>query len=318
MANTQTETERPWLDRMLGPLMSVAIALGVLGLPVVTWLDLRALSEKTLRERASETGRIVDIMRGFYSSDVVGRIQHAEGKVTTSSNYKNINGAVPIPATLSIELGNRISEGDGAINYRFVSDLPFKDREAHVLDVFEQDAIKQLRADSKTLVSEISGSFFNRQLRVASPVIMGQACVDCHNAHPGSPKKDWKLGDVRGIQEITVLQAIDANVLSFKYLLSYIAMAALAGAGLLWLQNRQSKLISSINTDLSEANNFLASVSIKIAKIHFAANLQKHLQRPTRCDHRHRTQEAHHLFLRHQGFYRHRRAASARRPDRAA
>ncbi len=266
MPNSQQETGRPWLDRMLGPLMSAAIALGVLGLPVVTWLDLRALSEKTLRERASETGRIVDIMRSFYSSDVVGRIQHAEGKVTTNSNYKNINGAVPIPATLSIELGNRISEGDGAIKYRFVSDLPFKDRETHVLDGFEKDAIQQLRTDPKASVSEISGSFFNRQLRVASPVVMGQACVDCHNSHPGSPKKDWKLGDVRGIQEITVLQAIDANVFSFKYLLSYIALAALAGTGLLWLQNRQSKLISSINTDLSEANNFLASVSIKIAK----------------------------------------------------
>jgi hypothetical protein len=24
------------------------------------------------------------------------------------------------------------------------------------------------------------------------------ACVECHNAHPSSPKKDFKVGDVMG------------------------------------------------------------------------------------------------------------------------
>ena len=33
---------------------------------------------------------------------------------------------------------------------------------------------------------------------------MKAACVKCHNAHPGSIKKDWKIGDVRGIQEVVV------------------------------------------------------------------------------------------------------------------
>jgi hypothetical protein len=27
---------------------------------------------------------------------------------------------------------------------------------------------------------------------------VSQACVDCHNTHPHSPKKDFKLGDVMG------------------------------------------------------------------------------------------------------------------------
>ena len=36
---------------------------------------------------------------------------------------------------------------------------------------------------------------------------MGAACVSCHNAHPESPKHDWKVGDVRGIQEVTITPA---------------------------------------------------------------------------------------------------------------
>ena len=31
---------------------------------------------------------------------------------------------------------------------------------------------------------------------------MQQACVDCHNSHPDSPKTDWRVGDVRGVVEI--------------------------------------------------------------------------------------------------------------------
>ncbi len=266
MSSQQNGKTGHWSEGLLGLFMAAAVVLGVLGLPLVIWLDMKALSERSLQSRATETGRVIDIMRGFYSSDVVSRILHAEGKVTTNSNYKNINGAVPIPATLSIELGNRISEGDGAIKYRFVSDLPFKDREPHLLDNFETNAITTLRANPKASVTDFSGSMFNRQLRVASPVIMAQACVDCHNSHPNSPKTDWKLGDVRGIQEISVRQPIEANIFSFKYLLSYIAAASLTGIALLWLQWRQSKLISFMNSELAEANNFLAAISIKIAK----------------------------------------------------
>jgi adenylate cyclase len=53
----------------------------------------------------------------------------------------------------------------------------------------------------------------------------------CHNSHPDSPKRDWKLGDVRGIQEVIVAQPIAANFLSFKWLLSYFVAMALVGLG---------------------------------------------------------------------------------------
>jgi methyl-accepting chemotaxis protein len=32
-----------------------------------------------------------------------------------------------------------------------------------------------------------------------------QTCINCHNSAPGSPKRDWKLGDVRGILEVTMV-----------------------------------------------------------------------------------------------------------------
>ncbi len=47
-------------------------------------------------------------------------------------------------------------------------------------------------------------SFLTDRVRLVAPVIMGATCVDCHNSHPESPKRDWKVGDVRGIQEVSV------------------------------------------------------------------------------------------------------------------
>jgi len=101
---------------------------------------------------------------------------------------------------------------------------------------------------------------------MATPVIMAQACVNCHNTHPDSPKKDWKVGDVRGIQEITIQQPLAANIWSFKYTVTYFIFAAICGISFIMLQRRQATTISEMNQDLTVANEFLASVSMKIAR----------------------------------------------------
>jgi adenylate cyclase len=253
-------------QRKIGPLLVAAVILGLIGLPLAVWLDLRDLSERMLRAQASEISRIIDEMRAFYGSDVVGRVLQSRGTVTTTHNYRDIDGAIPIPATLSIELGKRISAADGSVKYRFVSDLPFKGRESHALDNFEQNAIASLRSNPAASIVEVSGSPLDRHVRSAAPVVMGQVCVSCHNSHPDSPKRDWKVGDVRGIQEISVVQPIAANVFSFKYLLLYFGLAAAAGVIFIVMQSRQSALVHGMNQELAEANDFLAAISLKIAK----------------------------------------------------
>ncbi|WP_457108686.1 adenylate/guanylate cyclase domain-containing protein [Methylobacterium sp. P5_C11] len=254
-------------QRFMGPLLVAAILFGLAGLPVAVWLDLRGLSERMLATQAIETGRIIDQMRSFYASDVVQAVNSATGRIETRHDYKGVPNAIPIPATLSLELGERISGGDGAVKYRFVSDLPFKDRKPHELDVFETQALADLRAHPQSgVVSENTGSIFDRQVRIAAPIRMESACVRCHNAHPLSPKTDWKVGDVRGIQEIVLHQPIVANVFAFKYLLGYFILAALAGTTFLLLQARQSRLIDRMNRELTESNGFLASISVQIAK----------------------------------------------------
>jgi len=95
---------------------------------------------------------------------------------------------------------------------------------------------------------------------------MGPACVSCHNNHPESPKKDWKVGDVRGIQEVVITQPIAANLFSFKYLLAYFVLAAVSGISFLGMQRHQARRIKGMNRELESANDFLATLSMKISR----------------------------------------------------
>lgn len=253
-------------QRTLRTFVVACVGLVLLGLPIAVWLDLRSLTARMLRREAEETSRIIDDVRDYYGREVLGRLVGGDQTSPLPHNARTLADALPIPATLSIELGRLISARDGTIKYRFISDLPFNGRASHHLDEFERLALESLRRSPQIPVVEVSGSIFDRQVRAASAVTMGASCVTCHNAHPDSPKQDWKLGDVRGMQEISVRQPIEANIFAFQYLLLYFAFAAVAGVSFIVIQHRQATLISGINRGLSTANDFLATVAAKLAK----------------------------------------------------
>lgn len=237
------------------------------GLPVAVWLDLSNLTENALRRQASDLNSVITSVRGYYASNVVGRVLASQGATKVVHNYHDIPGAIPIPATLSIELGQVINKQQHNIGYRFVSDFPFKDRAPHRLDAFETNALKILREhrDEKVL-TKVSATMLDDRVRLIVPVVMGQACVNCHNTHPDSPKRDWKVGDVRGIQEVSISEPVAKNIFSFKYLLGYFVFMAGCGATFIGVQRRQANTIRGMNKELETANEFLAGLSMKISR----------------------------------------------------
>jgi adenylate cyclase len=244
----------------------ILIALLLAALPVAVWLDLTNLVDAALRRQASDLNSVISSVRGYYATNVVGRVLANPGATQVIHNYETVPGAIPIPATLSLELGKVIGAQQENINYRFVSDYPFKNRTPHQLDTFERNALDSLRAHPDQKIIDASSSMFSDQVRLVAPVLMGPACVSCHNSHPESPKKDWKVGDVRGIQEVTITQPIAANIFSFKYLLAYFILAAISGVSFLGMQRRQARQIQGMNRELESANEFLATLSMKISR----------------------------------------------------
>ena len=134
------------------------------------------------------------------------------------------------------------------------------------MDDFEKASLQSLRDNSDQKIVDAANSLFSDRVRLIAPVIMGPACVSCHNVHPESPKRDWKVGDVRGIQEVAITQPIAANIFSFKYLLAYFALAAISGVSFLAMQRRQAMQIQGMNRELESTNDFLATLSLKISR----------------------------------------------------
>ena len=236
------------------PLRNVAlVALVVLllaGLPLAIWLDLRDLTDAVLRRQAADLNSVITSIRGYYATNVVGRIRDASGPTSVLPNYQEVPGAIPVPATLSIELGRVIAEHQSNITYRFVSDFPFKNRAPHALDSFERKTLVALRQNADQQFTKVSTSLFSDRVRHVVPIVMGATCVECHNSDPDSPKRDWKVGDVRGIQELSVTQPIVANILSLRYLLVYFLLAGASGLVFIATQSRQAALIGSMNREL--------------------------------------------------------------------
>ncbi len=258
-------TTRPATSSSRGLVILLVLAL-LAGLPLAVWLDLRNLTETALRRQASDLNSVISSVRGYYASNVVARVLSSPGETKVVHNYEQIPGAIPIPATLSLELGRVVNEQQHNISYRFVSDYPFKGRAPHTLDDFETNALKVLREDPKQKPINVSASVFSDQVRFITPVIMGAPCVACHNTHPDSPKRDWKVGDVRAIQEVTISQPFAANIFSFKYLLAYFVFMAASGVSFIGLQRRQAATIQGMNKELETANEFLSGLSLKISR----------------------------------------------------
>ena len=277
-----TEAEK---TRRCGWLLKGLVVALLSGLPLAVWLDLRSISEAALLRQAQDVDALVTTIRGYYTTQVVNRVLAGRGRTQVVHNYESIRGAIPIPATLSLELGRYITREQSGISYRFVSDLPFRNRAPHALDAYETQALALLRADPDQRLTDTSWSALTGHVRHISPIKMGASCVKCHNTHPESPKRDWKVGDVRGIQEVSITQPISLNLSSFKFLPLYFLFMATVGCAFIIMQRRQAAALRAVNEEMAETNSYLEAISRKLTvanrhKSEFLSSMSHELRTP--------------------------------------
>jgi serine/threonine protein kinase len=208
----------------------IAVSLGsAVGLWHLSRLT-RQLVQSTALEGAAQQAEMLDIVNALYTSQVVERVQ-SHGIVVTH-DYARQKGAIPLPATFTIESGQLIGErSQTGMLFRLYSDTPFRSRQdGGPHDDFERVALADLRRNPDTPFSRFEVFQGRPSLRYATARRMQADCIGCHNSDSNSTKRDWKVGDVGGVLEI--IRPLDRDIARTHEGLrgTFLLMAAVSGA----------------------------------------------------------------------------------------
>jgi len=163
-------------------------------------------------------------IRAYYTENVVGKVAK-ESTLKVSSDHRSNDKAVPLPATMIHDLSALLAQQDTTVN--LYSAYPFPNRASRKLDDFQQAAWEALVQDPARTFSRNEIRDGRHVVRVAvADTMAAQACVTCHNTDSTSPKKNWKLGDVRGVLEVT--SVIDTQLAAGTALSNWIVVGAIA------------------------------------------------------------------------------------------
>ena len=190
-----------WLSKY--PLLTLAtLGFGAAGLLLWHFARLSTeLKEAAAIESAARYSEMLAEFRTLYTSEVVSRLRPHGIEVT--HDYQSKEGAIPLPATLSLLLGERIGRNGSSVRVRLYSDHPFPWREdGGPRNDFEWDALGHLRGAPNEPFFQFAEVQGRPTLHYATADLMRSQCVGCHNSHPDSPKTDWRVGDVRGVLEV--------------------------------------------------------------------------------------------------------------------
>jgi serine/threonine protein kinase len=180
-------------------------------------------------ESAAQQSEIFDEFNNAYS-DMVERAK-LKG-VEATHDYANRKDAIPLPATLTHDLGERFRQRSASgVQVRLYSDYPFRSRpDGGPKDDFQREALAHLRERPDEPFYRFEDFEGRSTLRYATARRMQETCVHCHNTHANSTKRDWKEGDVRGVLEIIRPLDRDAARARDGLRVTLVLMAAISGS----------------------------------------------------------------------------------------
>jgi len=145
---------------------------------------------------------IIQASRTVYATHVVDKMQ-ARGIVEAAEYWKQ-EDALPLPAQFLIETGRLAAEEGTGLKIRLVSLWPIYVWNAPSTD-FERKGLETVSKDPEKPFTGLTRVGRDRYFQaIYADIAISQSCVDCHNSHVNSPRRDWKLNDVMGGIVITV------------------------------------------------------------------------------------------------------------------
>ncbi|MDP3598560.1 MAG: DUF3365 domain-containing protein, partial [Nitrospirota bacterium] len=151
---------------------------------------------------ASYIQALIEANRKNYTENVVDKL-HKAGLAVAIEHWRDEKG-VPLPAQFLLETGRLVAQKDLKFSFRLASMTPIYAWNGATTD-FERKGLAAVTKDP----SKPFGGFVRldggRYYQTVYPdLAVAQSCVTCHNEHPNSPRRDYKVGDVMGGIIITI------------------------------------------------------------------------------------------------------------------
>ena len=145
---------------------------------------------------------VIEADRATYTTQIVERMQ-MRGIVVASENWEQ-RGTLPLPVQFLNESARLVAQNQKGVSFKLVSLWPINQRNGPANE-FEREALEELRSrpdrPHTSVVTKGRQRYFQA---VFADRAISQSCVGCHNAHPISPKRDFKLNDVMGGVVVTL------------------------------------------------------------------------------------------------------------------
>ena len=124
--------------------LAVLFVLLLISIVVIIWHTNRtqsSLVEAEALRSAEQMSNALTEFRTIYTSEVVERVR--KQGIAVTHDYEDREGAIPLPATLSMMLGKKIGAHESSIQSRLYSPFPFPWRRADggLADDFAEDCV---------------------------------------------------------------------------------------------------------------------------------------------------------------------------------
>ena len=183
---------------------------------------------KASEDRAINVNELLDIVanennavRALYTKEIVGAGKEAGLKFSEDWREVSVDSG-PLPALFLREASKSLEKNAVPLSLFLGSDFP----------IAASNAFKGVQSEKFTQIKQsLKPAYFyaadiDRYTAMYPDYAISKACVDCHNEHPDSPKKDWQLQEIMGAttwlypdQYVTpgeLLKAVTAVRESFK------------------------------------------------------------------------------------------------------
>ena len=190
--------------------MKIFLPIAVVCLISITFiaLTIKNINEKNMLEQSIQQGEDTagqyKEIRAYYTRKVVVPVKKNHAMKINFDHDKKTD-TIPLPATMIHDLSKIISSNKNGIKLKLYSNYPFPNRASRKLDTFGKKALEYFDKGNTKSFSKKDILDGKEVVRVAiADYMVADACVNCHNSRPDTPKNDWKLGDVRGVLEVIV------------------------------------------------------------------------------------------------------------------